>query len=56
MVSHLWLPWEYICYQYDMLSPKGRKSFVLNWEKDEFANLVNTKESRSVLDDIYATY
>lgn len=55
-IGHLWLPDEYIAYQYDLLSQKGRRQFVLNWEKTEFCEKVNSKKCWQILDDKYASY
>lgn len=53
---HLWLPEEYLSYHYDLLSKKGRESYVLNWEKDYFAKKVNPKKCWDILNDKYASY
>lgn len=52
----LWLPEEYLSYHYDLLSKKGRKSYVLNWEKDCFVKKVNPKKCWDILNDKYASY
>lgn len=55
-VFHLWLPEEYLSYHYELLSKKGRKSYVLNWEKDLFAKKVNPQRCWDILNDKYASY
>ena len=56
MVIKLWLPEEYFSYHYESLTRKERRKYVLNWEKDVFANKVNNKSVQKLLDDKYASY
>lgn len=56
MVIKLWLPAEYFSYHYKFLTRKERRKYVLNWEKDVFANKVNNERVHTLLDDKYASF
>lgn len=56
MVVKLWLPDEYYSYHYESLTRKERRKYVLNWEKEVFANKVNNKRVHILLDDKYASF
>lgn len=56
VVVKLWLPEEYVSFRYDFLSRKGRKQYVLNWEKDCFCQKVNNKYVLDLLDDKYRSF
>lgn len=56
VVVKLWLPEEYLSYHYEFLSRKGRKQYVLNWEKEVFAAAVNKDSVHDLLDDKYGSF
>lgn len=56
VVMKLWLPEEYLSYHYELLSRKGKKQYVLNWEKEVFASAVNNKCVHDLLDDKYGSF
>jgi len=56
LVGKLWLPEEYFSYHYDLLSRKGQKQYVLNWEKEVFAKTVNKESVHELLDDKYGSF
>lgn len=53
---HLWQADEYLSYHYEWLSRKGRKQYVLNWEKTEFCKKVNPESCWTLFNDKYQTY